>query len=63
MINLQQINISNISITWQQAQNLKRAIRTGNWHNLKTWKEKYLFQVLCGDKEVIIAIGQEAKKL
>jgi hypothetical protein len=53
----------NVSITKEQGARLKKALRSGKWQNLKTWKEKFLFQCFTHDQKSIIAIGLKAKKL
>jgi hypothetical protein len=62
MINLQKINLGSLQLTKEQANNLKKALKTGNFLTLRTWKEKFMFQVLSGDVKTIKTIGQLAEK-
>jgi len=51
----------NVSITKEQAENIKKALQTKNWRVLKTWKEKFIFQCFCQDEKMIVSIGRQAQ--
>lgn len=53
----------NYELTDVQIEDVKKALRSGNWRNLKSWKEKFCFQTYCKKQVVVVEIGKEAGKI